>query len=119
MTGRDTEDALPRLHGIKPPEDERESKLKPIDCSVCDSRNPATAKFCNRCGKVLSVEAALEMEDEKAIDDSVMSKLLLNDPEIQKATQSERVLRKSLRPFKARALCDSLFFRSKPISANV
>lgn len=53
-----------------------ENLLKPHDCPRCKEVNPATAKFCYKCGMALDLKTAVEMEDvEKGLDKSLSTML--------------------------------------------
>jgi len=61
LSGRDTDDALLKIYGLKKESEEREeSPLKPKKCPRCD--NLTVGKFCNRCGAVLDISTAIELE---------------------------------------------------------
>ncbi|MBI2076272.1 MAG: site-specific integrase [Candidatus Aenigmarchaeota archaeon] len=54
LSGRDVDNALLNVYGIKKEETEKEkSKLKPKVCIRCRMQNPATVDFCGRCGLIL------------------------------------------------------------------
>jgi integrase/ribosomal protein L40E len=84
LSGRDTDDAILELNGIKTDMNEKkESALKPKKCPRCDTVNPATAMFCQRCSFTLNVIAAMKVDDERSRIDEVMAKLM-NDPKMQR-----------------------------------
>ena len=54
-------------------------KLKPVLCLRCKSSNPATHKFCNKCGFVLNKEAANQViatENNKVTIDTIMNAVM-------------------------------------------
>jgi phage FluMu protein Com len=53
LSGRDVDNALLKVHGIKKPEEKEESQLNPKKCPRCQEINQFTNKFCNRCGMIL------------------------------------------------------------------
>lgn len=53
--------------GRKPPPKPQESPLAPQDCWYCQERNAATATFCGRCGRPLSVERLQELRRQERI----------------------------------------------------
>lgn len=79
MSGRDTDDALLKLHGLKRESDEDEEKFKSSSCPRCETINPPGAKLCNRCGMAQDMEAAMEIDDKRKRQDDVMSRLLEDD----------------------------------------
>ncbi|MCX6814510.1 MAG: tyrosine-type recombinase/integrase [Candidatus Aenigmarchaeota archaeon] len=63
LSGRDINDAILQMHGIKKPEEEIEkSKLQPKKCPRCDRYNSFEARICSFCGMSLSLETAMERE---------------------------------------------------------
>jgi site-specific recombinase XerD len=83
LSGRDMDDAILKLKGIKQKENKVESELTPKKCSRCALINKATSKYCSRCGAVLDLETAMVMQEEaKDMDDKFAQ--LLQDEETQK-----------------------------------
>lgn len=77
LSGRDVDDAILQMRGLKPKEEENvESSLKPRTCARCGLVNKATGRFCNRCGAVLDIQTAVAMQDEIHKLDDKFSKLL-------------------------------------------
>ncbi len=70
------------MHGIKT-ENQKESLLKPKQCPRCETINSKDARFCQKCGSVLDVNTALELDDQRSKGDDLMAELV-KDPEIQK-----------------------------------
>ena len=63
---------------------EKEPALKPLKCLRCLTINPATPRFCNKCGFSLNQEAAKEVLKEEAVEkgfDGVMDEIM-QDPEV-------------------------------------
>jgi integrase len=83
LSGRDTDDAILKLHGIKSPEKE-EIKLKPRKCPRCKFVNSSVADFCNRCGMVLKLEVAAELEDERRVSDDLLTAVLKKSPDLSR-----------------------------------
>ena len=89
MSGKAVDNALLKLNGLKKNESKNESVLKPQVCKRCSENNPADSKFCRRCGAVLNIDTALEVqkiherkeERDKNVND-VMS-VLMKDKEFQ------------------------------------
>jgi site-specific recombinase XerD len=63
LSGRDIDDTILEMHGVKQPEQEKGSMLKPVDCSRCRTTNMAGAHFCNRCAAPLDMQTALSIEE--------------------------------------------------------
>lgn len=83
LSGRNVDDALLRLNGLKRETTLREeSPLRLRTCTRCEKQNPATSTICNRCGCPLTTEEAMKAESARREWDDVMSKLVA-DPEVQ------------------------------------
>lgn len=85
LSGRDVDREVLKAQGIVQKEGEEESKLKPIKCPICERENPATAKFCQRCGKPIAKETIIEYEREITFASKIQSKLS------KKITQTEKI----------------------------
>ncbi len=84
MSGRDTDNAILKLSGIKIEENEEEEKLKNKICVRCKTINQTTNRFCKLCGFILDKEEAnkiIKEDIQREQADEVMNKLL-RDPEI-------------------------------------
>lgn len=82
LSGRDVDKVLLKLNGVKEEatEQTKESSLKARRCPRCG--NLATDKFCGRCGAVLDVDTAIELQDKmKELDDKFAR--VLQDKEVQ------------------------------------
>lgn len=62
MSGRDVDDALLKLHGLKEKTPEEDCN-KPRRCPRCAEINPPNFKFCGKCGMALDLKAVMEKED--------------------------------------------------------
>lgn len=82
LSGRDLDDSILRMRGLKPKEESSEGTMAPKKCPRCTLINKATGRFCTRCGAVLDLETAMAVTDEaKGLDDRLS--LLLQDSEVQ------------------------------------
>lgn len=81
LSGRDVDNALLKLQGIKTDNQEKEAALKMISCPRCDEKNSPGSKFCMRCGSPMNLESALKIDELRAKADKLMS-ILIQDPEI-------------------------------------
>lgn len=62
LSGRDVDDALLRVHGIKKEEHgDEESTLRPKACPRCKTQNPFSNRFCSLCGLPLDEKASTKM----------------------------------------------------------
>ena len=77
LSGRDLDDALLGVYGLKKVKDER-SKLAPKACPRCKESNEADAKFCKRCGLALAYEEAQERERKQEVLEALAKKLKKN-----------------------------------------
>jgi integrase len=83
LSGRDVDEAILKMRGMKPKKEKIESTLAPKNCPRCSMINKATSKFCMRCGSVLDLETAVVLQDEiKNVDEKLST--LLQDEDVQK-----------------------------------
>ncbi len=81
LSGRDMDDALLEIYGIKKRQQEKESPLKPKVCQICQNVNEATSDFCDKCARPLDIKTMIELEAKrKAIDQAMES--LFKVPEV-------------------------------------
>jgi len=82
LSGRDVDDALLGIYGVKPPEDARKERFVPKACPRCRETNSPASKYCSRCGSALDLTTALEAEEQRSEADELMSRLVAN-PEVR------------------------------------
>ncbi|MFH1394198.1 MAG: site-specific integrase [Candidatus Micrarchaeota archaeon] len=82
MSGRDVDDAILRLHGIKGEEPEKKKVFRPVSCVRCKSENSPSSRFCTKCGCSLDMKVAMEAEGKDKSRDEIFS-MLMKDPEFQ------------------------------------
>jgi integrase/recombinase XerD len=89
LSGRNIDNALLRLNGIKTEEEvnSEEHTLRIKTCSRCQEVNSPTSGFCARCGCPLDVRTAMLMHDEESKTDLVMDELAA-DPEFKEFVRS-------------------------------
>ena len=85
MSGRDTDDAMLGVYGLKKVEHEQ-SKMTPKICPRCQVSNVVDSKFCSKCGLALDVKAAAEIEDARSKADGIMDELM-KDSEFRELLQ--------------------------------
>jgi len=83
LSGRDVDNSLLSLYGIKMNEEGLKSTIVPVECPQCRSSNPAGGQYCSFCGTVLSEDlrarnVRIEMERKDA-EETLNS--LASDPE--------------------------------------
>lgn len=62
LSGRDVDDKIMQIHGLKPKNTEEKGKLNPIKCPRCKHINAPVDSYCSRCGTVLDEEERLKLE---------------------------------------------------------
>jgi len=82
LSGRDIDDKILQIHGLKPRDASGKAKLKPKECPRCKYINSPTDRFCSRCGAVLddAERIKLQMESEKLTEE--FSDLAIDDPKL-------------------------------------
>jgi len=63
LSGRDLDDAILKLHGLKQEEEKEEEKFKPRRCPRCYQMNDPASKFCAYCGLPLDEKVIAETLD--------------------------------------------------------
>jgi len=81
LSMRDLEGAVLKLNGLKNDKTESEDQATVKKCPRCSQMNPATGKFCTRCGTPLDMETVLKVEEKRKEVDGVMT-ALMKDPEV-------------------------------------
>jgi hypothetical protein len=62
LSGRDIDGAILKVYGMKTEDEGEEAgELKPKSCPRCKETNPATNRFCHKCGMVLDREIAMKV----------------------------------------------------------
>ncbi len=78
LSGRDVDDALLALQGLKKPDTKTEELMKLRPCPRCQEKNSPIAKFCLRCGTPMEFQAVIQIEEEKKVGDELLNKLMQN-----------------------------------------
>jgi integrase/recombinase XerD len=81
LSGREVDNALLKLQGIKTEENKGESEFKVIICPRCEEKNSPTSKFCSRCAMPFDLKVATKLDEVRAKADKLLS-ILVQDPEI-------------------------------------
>jgi integrase/recombinase XerD len=99
LSGRDVDDALLKVYGMKKEEPGEASVLKPKICPRCGQTNPADGKFCSKCGQVVDVRTAADLD--KRIRQSIpivdTIKVLLSNEAVQKVLRKDQDLINQIR----------------------
>ncbi|MEK6921502.1 MAG: tyrosine-type recombinase/integrase [Nanoarchaeota archaeon] len=90
MSGRDVDNAIFKMNGMQTTEKKEESQLLPRKCVRCDTINSSESKHCNKCGGILDIRYAVELEEKKKEQEEIRSNadalmnMLMKDPDVQK-----------------------------------
>jgi len=82
LISSDVNNAILEMHGIKT-EENKESKLKPKQCAMCNTINSYNARFCHKCGKALDVKTAIELNEKRSSSDDMLAKVLKSNPKLR------------------------------------
>lgn len=78
LSGRDVDNALLKLHGIRIDGEEKQERFNVIFCPRCKNKNSPTSKFCNTCGLCLDAKTAMEIDEMREKVDRLMNELIKN-----------------------------------------
>ncbi|MFH1053143.1 MAG: site-specific integrase [Candidatus Woesearchaeota archaeon] len=88
MSGKNIDNAILAMNGLSSKES-KENPSKPSICPRCDTINPVDSKHCCKCGGILDVKYAMELEEKiikeqqrRSKADDIMS-MLVKDDEVQ------------------------------------
>ncbi|MEK6867588.1 MAG: hypothetical protein AABX98_02080 [Nanoarchaeota archaeon] len=90
MSGRDVDTAILRMNGMQTEENKEESKIVPRKCPRCDTLNAFESKHCSKCGGILDIRYAMELEEKRKEQEEVrnnadtLMNMLMKDPDVQK-----------------------------------
>jgi len=79
MSGKEVDQAILAMNGINVESQKEEQKLKPKICPRCDTINTYDSNHCCKCGGILDLKHAMELEEEmrsREKSDQVMNQLL-------------------------------------------
>jgi len=83
LVSKDVNDAMLELHGIKTTETEKqEPKVK--QCPRCQDLNPKDHLFCKKCGGVLDVKTAMDLDEKRGGFDDILAELT-QEEDVQEA----------------------------------
>lgn len=89
MSGKEVDNAILAMNKIKTEKKTNETILQSQKCPRCSTVNGFNCKFCNKCGAILDMKTAIEIEENKKQEviirnnsDDLMN-TLIKDPEIQ------------------------------------
>lgn len=77
LSGRDVDNAILQIHGLKKPEQSREDgELEPKKCVRCGKLNEVTTKICCNCGLALNIETAMNYSKEREQVTNMLEELI-------------------------------------------
>lgn len=87
LSGKQMDASMLALNGFETQEFKQEPQMKPLHCPRCETINSHDSKFCMKCGGILDIKTAMQMEEvakeERKLrvntDDAFKS--LMKDPE--------------------------------------
>ena len=80
LSGRDVDNALLEMNGIKPDENERKPlALRLVKCPRCGKDIGSNAQYCPSCGMLLDQKTAMLYEEERTRADEIMDKLMQDE----------------------------------------
>lgn len=79
LSGKDLDDAVLELRGLKPKEEKIETTLAPKKCARCGTINKSTGNFCIRCGLALDLKIAMAVKEASDSIDKYLAKVLEDD----------------------------------------
>ena len=83
LVSKDVNDMMLEMHGIKTPENAQpEPKIR--QCPRCQDINPKDHLFCKKCGGVLDVKTALDLDEKRSGFDGILAELT-KEEDFQKA----------------------------------
>ncbi len=85
MSGRDVDNAILRMNGMSEGIKKEESKLLPIRCPRCDMMNSNENKFCCKCGGILDLKYAMELQEKENMRSNAdqLMNMLMRDKDVQ------------------------------------
>jgi uncharacterized paraquat-inducible protein A len=88
LSGRDVDQAILRANGIEIKEEENKPKINV--CPRCKNINTPNNLFCYKCGAVLTLKTAMDLEEKvKPVDDSLNELLEAKINELVEARLNE------------------------------
>jgi len=79
LSGRDVDNALLKVYGIKNNNEKQESELKPRNCPRCQQINQFSNKFCSKCGMILdeaTKNKKIQQDLERKQADQILDEML-------------------------------------------
>jgi integrase/ribosomal protein L40E len=84
LSGKDVDEALLRMHGLKPREDKEAKTITTRICAKCGEVNSALAHFCKKCNSPLDLKVMLEIDSKRKEFDDFMKEFLTYYADVDK-----------------------------------
>ena len=98
MAQKDLDNAIMKIQGIEPEEDEEKDDLQPAECRNCGKINPATRDYCKECDNLISKQKKIVRESVRnEVKEEVKEDLIdtiLEDYEIPEEKVEKRIQEK-------------------------
>lgn len=91
LVNSDVDDVIFDYYGIH--KDKKDTPKIPIKCTICETINDVNADLCQKCGRPLDLETAIELETEDKKEIGILTK------SINKVRKDQRILNDALREF--------------------
>ena len=85
LSGRDVDDKILEIEGVKSREKEKEDELRPKQCPRCQYINSPVSRYCGRCGTILDEGERIKMEMESMEFTKQFPDLAMDDPRLLKS----------------------------------
>ena len=92
LSGRDIDSSMLGYYGLSSLQRSKERVSKNVNCSRCNTLNPANSKFCSQCGLVLELEEFIGTENEIQEKDLDNSQLFMRIAKNQKLRHAIEIL---------------------------
>ncbi|MCI0330693.1 MAG: tyrosine-type recombinase/integrase [candidate division Zixibacteria bacterium] len=86
LSGRDVDNAILGLYGLREKDKSPEAVLKPKKCEKCEWINPPDFSFCGKCASALELKTLLDLDSKRQAFDELMT-VGLKDKVIQTRLQ--------------------------------
>lgn len=80
LSGTQVDNALLKMHGLKP--EKEKAYLSFQECPRCKHKNSATSTFCSVCGASLTIENAINIEEQRNEIAKKLMAMIKDDPSI-------------------------------------
>ena len=82
LSGRDVDDKILQVEGVKTKEQQKDDELKPIECPRCQYINSSVSRYCGRCGTILDEGERVKLEIQSRQFAKNLPDLMTDNPEL-------------------------------------